>query len=96
MALRSPAPSANLLALTIVHKAVRSPGDTSILSIMQTLMLQYVETWLSTPHVEIGERATQALGDLLEVDCDHRNSAELTTKLSGLQLSSRMPPGQGM
>jgi hypothetical protein len=96
LALKSPAPSANLLALTIIHKAIRSPGDTAILSIMQGVILQYITTWLSTPHVEIGERATQALGDLLEVDCDHRNSAELTTKLSGLQLSSRMPPGQGL
>lgn len=96
LALKSPAPSANLLALTIIHKAIRSPGDTAILSIMQGVVLQYITTWLSTPHVEIGERATQALGDLLEVDCDHRNSAELTTKLSGLQLSSRMPPGQGL
>lgn len=96
LALRPPAPSANLLAITIVHKAVRSPGDTAILSIMQGVMLQFVETWLSTPHVEIGERATQALGDLLEVDCDRRNSAGLATKMSGLQIASNMPPGQGL
>lgn len=95
-ALRSPAPSANLLAITVIHKAARSPSDTAILSIMQGVMLQFVQTWLSTPHVEIGERATQALGDLLEVDCDQRVSAGLSTKMNGLQLSSRMPPGQGL
>lgn len=95
-ALRSPAPSANLLAITVIHKAARSPSDTAILSIMQGVMLQFVQTWLSTPHVEIGERATQALGDLLEVDCDQRVSAGLSTKMTGLQISSRMPPGQGL
>lgn len=63
---------------------------------MQGVMLQFIQTWLSTPHVEVGEKATQALGDLLEVDCDRRISAGLSTKMSGLQLSSRMPPGQGL
>lgn len=63
---------------------------------MQGVMSQFIRTWLSTPQVEVGEKATQALGDLLEVDCDRRKSAGLSTQLHGLQISSRMPPGQGL
>ena len=95
-ALRSPAPAAAVLAITILHKACRSPGDTAILSIMKGVVEEFVRTWLSTPHVEVGEKATRSLGDLLEVDCDRRSSAGLNTKMSGLQLASSMPPGQGL
>ncbi|EPE24189.1 hypothetical protein GLAREA_08039 [Glarea lozoyensis ATCC 20868] len=95
-ALRSPAPSANLLAMTIIGKATRSPGDTAILSIMKGVIESLIHTWLSTPHVEVGERATQMLGDLLEVDCDRRISAGIDTKMSGLQIAGGMAPGQGL
>jgi len=46
--------------------------------------------------VEVGEKATKVLGDLLEVDCDRRLSASLDTNMSGLQIASHMPPGQGL
>ena len=94
-ALRSPAPSAAILAITIIEKASRSPSDTAILSIMKGVVGSFIQTWLSTPHVEVGEKATRALGDLLEVDCDRRSSAGIHTKMNGLQLASGMPPGQG-
>ncbi|KAH8667501.1 hypothetical protein BGZ60DRAFT_528802 [Tricladium varicosporioides] len=95
-ALQSLAPSANILAIAILHKAARSPGDTAILSIMKGVVLSFLRVWLSTPHVEVGEKATQALGDLLEVDCDRRISAGLDTRMSGIQISSGKPPGQGL
>ncbi|RDL31386.1 Uncharacterized protein BP5553_09595 [Venustampulla echinocandica] len=95
-ALQSPAPSANLLAITVLQKAARSPSDTAILSVMKGLVEAFFRTWLSTPHVEVGETATQTLGDLLEVDCDNRSSASIDTKMRGMQLSSGMPPGQGL
>jgi hypothetical protein len=63
---------------------------------MKGLIKAFIQAWLSTPQVEVGEKATKALGDLLEVDCDHRSSAGLDTKMSGLQISSKMPPGQGL
>ncbi|KAE8443553.1 hypothetical protein EG329_001715 [Mollisiaceae sp. DMI_Dod_QoI] len=95
-ALRSPAPAAAILAITVIEKATRSPSDTAILSIMKDVVKNFLRTWLSTPHVGVGEKATQALGDLLEVDCDRRSSADIDTKMSGLQLASGMPPGQGL
>jgi hypothetical protein len=95
-ALRSPAPAAAVLAITVIEKAARSPSDTAILSIMKGVVEEFLRTWLSTPHVEVGEKATKALGDLLEVDCDRRSSATVATKMTGLQISSNMPPGQGL
>ncbi|EKD16789.1 uncharacterized protein L3040_006290 [Drepanopeziza brunnea f. sp. 'multigermtubi'] len=95
-ALRSPAPSANLLAIIILEKATRSPGDTAILSIMRGVVESFLRTWLSTPDVGVGEKATMVLGDLLEVDCDRRSSASITTKMGGLQLAAGMAPGQGL
>ena len=55
-----------------------------------------MRTWLSTPHVGVGENATKALGDLLEVDCDRQLSAGIDTRMNGIQLSSTTPPGQGL
>jgi hypothetical protein len=95
-ALRSPAPSANILAITVIEKAARSPSDTAILSIMKGVVENLIRTWFSTPHVGVGEKATKALGDLLEVDCDRRSSADIDTRMNGIQLSSNTPPGQGL
>lgn len=63
---------------------------------MKGLVQAFIQAWLSAPQVEVGEKATKALGDLLEVDCDRRSSAGLDTKMSGLQIASNMPPGQGL
>ncbi|EHK97454.1 hypothetical protein M7I_6791 [Glarea lozoyensis 74030] len=63
---------------------------------MKGVIESLIHTWLSTPHVEVGERATQMLGDLLEVDCDRRISAGIDTKMSGLQIAGGMAPGQGL
>jgi len=70
LALQSPAPSVNILAIAIIEKASKKSSDTAILSMMKGLVEQLLRTWLSTPHVEVGEKATQALSDLLAVDCD--------------------------
>lgn len=79
--------------MTIIEKAVRSPGDTAILSIMKGVVEEFLRTWLSTPHVEVGEKATKALGDLLDVDCDRRS---ITTKMDGLEITKNRTPGQGL
>ncbi|TGJ81393.1 hypothetical protein E0Z10_g7377 [Xylaria hypoxylon] len=67
-ALRSPAPSANLLAMTILAKAARSPTDAAVLATMKEVVTSFVTRWLSAPEVEVGEKATQVLGDLLMID----------------------------
>jgi hypothetical protein len=95
-ALESPARSANILALTVIEKASKAPSDTAILSTMKGVIVALIRTWLSSPSVEVGEKATKTLGDLLEVDCDRASAANLNTQMNGLEITPRNPPGQGL
>lgn len=92
-ALQSPAASANILVLTVIEKAARSPSDTAILSIMKGVVGAFIRTWLSTPHVEVAEKAAKALGDLLDVDCDRRS---IDARMDGMEITPRRPSGQGL
>lgn len=92
-ALLSPAPSANILGLTVIEKAARSPSDTAILSIMRDVVEAFVRIWLSTPDVGVGEKATKALGDLLDVDCDRRS---MVKRMDGMEITTRRQAGQGL
>lgn len=69
-ALSSPAPSANVLAMTILHKATASPSDAAQLAGMPRVLEEYIRTWLSSPDVQVGEKGNKVLGDLLEVDSE--------------------------
>ncbi|KAK7402926.1 hypothetical protein QQX98_011324 [Neonectria punicea] len=70
LALTSPVPGANLLALVILHKAACTPADAALLSTMPEVVEELVRRWLDSPNVGVGERAGRVLGDLLETDCD--------------------------
>lgn len=63
---------------------------------MKGVVEQFLRTWLSTPDVGVGEKATKVLGDLLEVDCDRRAPMGIEWKMSSLQLAAGMAPGQGL
>ncbi|OLN81076.1 hypothetical protein CCHL11_09391 [Colletotrichum chlorophyti] len=91
-ALRSPSPSANLLALAILAKASATPSDAAILSLMPRVIEDLLRRWLSSPHVEVGEKASRVLGDLLETDCELPPPSVLAT---GTDLARRRSPGQG-
>lgn len=96
LALESPAPSVNLLALFIISKA-RSPSDVAILSIMAPLIQQLVVTWLSAPSVEVGQKATEVFGELLEIDSAKRKPGMLNAEMNGGKLQLRAEPkGQGL
>ncbi|KAK7752791.1 hypothetical protein SLS62_005343 [Diatrype stigma] len=107
-ALRSPAPSANLLAMAVLEKGARSPADAAILAMMKSLVTHFVIQWLSAPQVEVGEKGTRVLGDLLDTDCDSRQQQPQQNGLSvngvngdsngnGLEIAIRAkPPGQGL
>ncbi|KAH6683618.1 hypothetical protein F5X68DRAFT_277156 [Plectosphaerella plurivora] len=68
VALSSPAPSANVLAMAILHKAASSAPDTAQLASMPRVLEAFIRTWLSSPDVQVGERGNKLLADLLEVD----------------------------
>ncbi|KAK2054812.1 hypothetical protein LY76DRAFT_638172 [Colletotrichum caudatum] len=100
-ALRSPSPSANLLALAILAKAAAAPSDAAILSLMPRVVEELLRRWLSAPQVEVGERATRVLGDILEVDCElppppvAAAAAAVSGSSPGRDLVRRRAPGQG-
>ncbi|KAK2042482.1 hypothetical protein LZ31DRAFT_526242 [Colletotrichum somersetense] len=98
-ALRSPSPSANLLALAILAKAAAAPSDAAILSLMPRVIEELLRRWLSAPQVEVGERATRVLGDILDVDCElpppPAAAAAALGSSPGRELVRRRAPGQG-
>lgn len=69
-ALDSPVPSANILAMTVLHKAAASPADAAILSAMPRLVAAFIRRWLAAPKVEVGQKGGKVLGDLLDIDCE--------------------------
>ncbi|KAK8867402.1 hypothetical protein PGQ11_005980 [Apiospora arundinis] len=97
-ALRSPAPSANLLAMAILEKAARSPADAAILAMMNSIVSAFLTTWLSAPQVEVGEKGTKVLGDLLDTDCETRPPpGGPSSTLNGMEITLRnKPAGQGL
>lgn len=94
LALRSPIPAANILAITIIQKAAKSSADVANLSGMRGVVENYIRTWLSSPHVGVGEKATQVLGELLDVD-SVRELTHITNGVGNMDIDSQRPPGQG-
>ncbi|KFY96132.1 hypothetical protein V498_02882 [Pseudogymnoascus sp. VKM F-4517 (FW-2822)] len=68
LALASSPPS-GLLALAILEKAASSASDTALLATHPDLIAQLIRTWLASPAVGVGERATQLFAALLATDC---------------------------
>ncbi|ESZ97226.1 hypothetical protein SBOR_2391 [Sclerotinia borealis F-4128] len=95
LALRSPVPAANILAITIIEKATKNPTHVALLSNMKGVVENYIRTWLSNPDVGVGERATRALGGLLAADSDRRSSS-ITNGVGSMDIDAQHPPGQGL
>jgi hypothetical protein len=102
-ALQSPSPAANLLACTILSKAAHSASDAAILSVMRDVVAEFLVRWLAAPQVEVGERGSKVLGDILEVDCELPPPPNAGPEMNGLDgtavgggvLVRRKAPGQG-
>ncbi|KAI1340378.1 hypothetical protein F5Y15DRAFT_415267 [Xylariaceae sp. FL0016] len=92
-ALRSPAPSANILAMTLLGKAANSAADAAVLAAMKNVITNFLTQWLSAPQVEVGEKGSKVLGDLLEADCETRPPD--TMAVNGKEIILRRRPGQG-
>ncbi|TWU79037.1 hypothetical protein ED733_008496 [Metarhizium rileyi] len=98
-ALVSRLPGANLLALAILHKAVESTTDVAILALLPEIVETLVTSWLTSPDVGVGRRASKVLGDLLETDCEaidnSTNNTHLTTAVNGSGAVNHRVPGDG-
>lgn len=95
-ALESHSPSTNILAIAVIEKAARSPGDTAVLSVMRRAVAAFLRTWLSSPYVEVGERAGKALCDLLGMDCGYGSTEGLCSDMDDLQITARTPTSQAL
>ncbi|KAK3352866.1 hypothetical protein B0T25DRAFT_590628 [Lasiosphaeria hispida] len=94
-ALDSPAPAANILAMTVIHKAAASPADAAILSAMPQLVAAFIRRWLAAPQVEVGQKGGKVLGDLLDIDCELPIPPPPPSNTSGTEIALRKSPGQG-
>ncbi|GKT85885.1 hypothetical protein Ct61P_03735 [Colletotrichum tofieldiae] len=54
---------------------------------------ELLRRWLSAPQVEVGEKATRVLGDLLDIDCELPPPSALPNL--GHEVVKRRAPGQG-
>jgi len=94
-ALDSPAPAANILAMTVIHKAAANPGDVAILSLMASLVAAFIRRWLAAPQVEVGTKGGKVLGDLLDIDCELPPPPPPSQAEDNTALILRKSPGQG-
>lgn len=66
--IKAPSPPVNLLALSLLGKAGRTPGDAAIVAGNSALVASLVELWLTTSSTDVGQAAFDVLWSLLEVD----------------------------
>ncbi|KAK3338808.1 hypothetical protein B0H65DRAFT_530414 [Neurospora tetraspora] len=69
-ALESPFPAANILGMTILHKAAAAPSEVAQLAETREVVKAFVRTWLGSSEVGVGEKGGKVMGDLLDVDCE--------------------------
>ncbi|KAL2166252.1 hypothetical protein VTG60DRAFT_3092 [Thermothelomyces hinnuleus] len=97
-ALESPAPAANILAMSVLHKAAANPQDISFFCSYTNLVSSFIRRWLAAPQVEVGQKGGKVLGDLLDIDCPLPPPPPPTRPVdasSHTQLGLRKTPGQG-
>lgn len=94
-ALDSPAPAANLLVMTILHKAAASPADAAVLSLMTPVVGAFIRRWLAAPQVEVGHKGGKVLGDLLDIDCELPPPPPPPRDAPHTDLVLRKAPGHG-
>ncbi|KAK1759022.1 hypothetical protein QBC47DRAFT_315014 [Echria macrotheca] len=94
-ALDSPAPAANILAMTVIHKAAASPADAAILSAMNGLVAALIRRWLAAPQVEVGQKGGKVLGDILDIDCPLPPPPPPSNGAPQTEIVLRKAPGQG-
>ncbi|KAH7625422.1 hypothetical protein B0T09DRAFT_294780 [Sordaria sp. MPI-SDFR-AT-0083] len=82
-ALESPFPAANILAMTILHKAASASSEVAQLAEMKEVVKAFVCTWLGSSEVGVGEKGGKVMGDLLDVDCDHEPPARTQQRRGG-------------
>ena len=73
--LEAPSSPINLLALSLLGKASKTPSETAMVAGDSELATSLVKRWLSTPSPDVAESALDVICQLLEVDLGRRSSA---------------------
>lgn len=96
-ALQSPEEYINSLALAILEKAALSPSSASILAATPGLLEAFLERWLVSPSVSVGQRGVDILGDVLDIDCPLSQPAftDEQKEVLDIHLVSRVAQGHG-
>ena len=67
-ALKSPLPSINILAISLLDKASAEPANIGIIAGLRELVAALIESWLRTPDTEVTEKAGTILKEFFVVD----------------------------
>jgi hypothetical protein len=84
-----------MLGMTVLNKASASPADAAILSTMPDLLASFIRRWLCAPQVEVGQKGSKVLGDLLDVDCELPPPPPSAQGGLGSDMVLRQSPGHG-
>ena len=60
----------NILTLNLLNKAVASPSGIGLVASKHDVVQSWIKRWLSTPEINVGERATKVLEDFLLAGAD--------------------------
>ncbi|ODH46339.1 hypothetical protein GX48_07572 [Paracoccidioides brasiliensis] len=66
--IKAPSPPVNLLTLSLLAKASKSPANAAVVSANPALVVALVELWLTTPETAVAQAAFNVLWSLLEID----------------------------
>lgn len=96
-AIQSPEEYINALALAILEKATLFPSDAGILAATPGLLEAFLERWLVSPSVAVGQQGVVILGDLLDVDCPISQPlfTDEQKEVLSMRLVTRRAPGHG-
>lgn len=92
LALQSPSPAANKLALHVIGKASNTTSSVALLSVMKNLVTQLIRTWLSTPDVGVADLAGAIILTGLKNDCEH----PVPIRKDSGEWEIHAEPGQGL
>ncbi|KAI9807810.1 MAG: hypothetical protein M1825_005115 [Sarcosagium campestre] len=96
-ALTAEAPSVNLLAVSLLNKAIESSGDVAIVAGMKDVVLHLVATYLLTPDTGVSAKIGETIDAYLQVDLQRGASASVDVDMSDTDdLKVRRSDGQGL
>jgi len=89
----SPSSIINLVTLELLAKAAYTASDAAIVAGQPGVMMALVQLWLRTPDTAVAQKALEVIWDLLKVDHQDQNHAQLGGTING---NNERGDGQGL